>query len=330
MEEKKMENTDPSPSISRTKPSSLRWGILRQAFLRSRATQPDNHSQSGIEHISRKTAFGFNLISCQLIDDGHVPEAPSSSSKLSNLDSLRDTCMRYTLPLEGAPTLILIQRLENHVDFNDFEICKRFDIDNTGLVCRWPSEDVLAYFCLSCADKFRYKRILELGSGFGLAGLVIAAGTDALEVVISDGNPLVVDYIQRNINVNGGAFGDTQVKSMGLHWNEDQVSCNLDPFDIIVASDCTFFREFHEGLARTVKSLLKQSETSEAIFFSPKRGDSLDKFLQKIKEIGLRYSVAENYNGDVWKLHLKFLSGDCSWPNYEKDHCYPLLVRITF
>lgn len=57
----------------------------------------------------------------------------------------------------------------------------------------WPSEDILAYFCLSHTDMFRSKKVIELGSGYGLAGLVIAAVTDALEIVISDGNPRVVD-----------------------------------------------------------------------------------------------------------------------------------------
>lgn len=41
----------------------------------------------------------------------------------------------------------------------------------------------------------RGKRVIELGSGYGLAGLVIAMVTEASEVVISDGNPLVVDCI---------------------------------------------------------------------------------------------------------------------------------------
>lgn len=41
----------------------------------------------------------------------------------------------------------------------------------------------------------RSKRILELGSGYGLAGLAIAASTNASEVIISDGNPQVVDCI---------------------------------------------------------------------------------------------------------------------------------------
>ncbi|KAF8405391.1 hypothetical protein HHK36_010296 [Tetracentron sinense] len=148
------------------------------------------------------------------------------------------------------------------------------------------------------ADR-RSKRILELGSGYGLAGLVIAASTDALEVVISDGNPQVVDCIlrfdiQHNINANSGAFGDTKVKPMTLHWNQNEVSNISNTFDIIVASDCTFFKEFHEGLARIVKSSPKYSGASEAIFFSPKRGNSLDKFLEEIKRIGMHFRTIES------------------------------------
>lgn len=118
---------------------------------------------------------------------------------------------------------------------------------------------------------------------------------------------------------------------MILHWDKEQASEILNTFDIIVASDCTFFKQFHEGLARTVKSLLKHSATSQAIFLSPKRGDSLDKFLGIIKENGLRCELIENYDPTVWNLHKKYVAGvDRTWPNYDKEHCYPLLVRISY
>lgn len=42
---------------------------------------------------------------------------------------------------------------------------------------------------------------------------------------------------QRNIEANSGAFGDTVVKSMTLHWNQEHTSSVADTFDIIVASD---------------------------------------------------------------------------------------------
>ncbi|XXG86165.1 hypothetical protein AAC387_Pa11g1112 [Persea americana] len=307
--------------------ASLRWAILRRAFLTP--SNPDHSSLKEIHRISRKALRGFNLIPCHILN-GHEMEELGASLNIKELEGLKDAYLCYRLPVRRAPTLFLIQRVESHVHLNDFEICNRYDVDNTGLVCHWPSEDVLAYFCLTHAEMFRSKRILELGSGYGLAGLAIAAGTDAAEVVISDGNPQVVDYIQRNIQANAGVFGETKVKSMILHWKTEQSSNVLNTFDVIIASDCTFFKEFHEGLAHTVKSLLKHSETSEALFFAPRRGDSLDKFLEKIGETGLKFEVVEIYDCKVWKLHLKFLNGDdSSWPNYDKDHCYPILVRIS-
>lgn len=44
-------------------------------------------------------------------------------------------------------------------------------------------------------DFLRQKSVIELGSGYGLAGLAVAMTTEALEVIISDGNPQVVGCI---------------------------------------------------------------------------------------------------------------------------------------
>lgn len=301
-----------------TKPSSLRWAILRQALLRKTRESLDNQSPSAIKSISRKTHQGFNLIPGQGVED-HVNEE----------SNFRDVCMCYTLPVDGSPKIFVKQRVNNGADLSDFEVSDRYNVDNTGLVCQWPSEDVLSYFCLSHGDMFRSKRVIELGSGYGLAGLVIAATTEASEVVISDGNPVVVDYIQHSIKDNSTAFGNTKVKALTLHWDEEVTYNISNTFDVIVASDCTFFKEFHNALACTVKLLLKNDGRSEAVFFCPKRGDSLDKFLEKIEENGLHFSVTENYDSEVWKRHQGFMAGDDTWPSYDKHHCYPLMVRIT-
>ncbi|KAF3685197.1 putative zinc finger HIT domain-containing protein 1-like [Capsicum annuum] len=175
----------------------------------------------------------------------------------------------------------------------------------------------------------REKRIIELGSGYGLAGLIVAMTTEAREVFISDGNPQVVDYIQRNVNANSGSFGGTEVKPLMLHWGQEKDTDISNTFDVIIASDCTFFKEFHEALVQTIKSLLKEEGPSEAILLSPRRGDSLDKFLAEVKDSGLHFSTDEIYDAEVWRRHQRFIEGDDSWPNYEMDHCYPLLVRIT-
>lgn len=100
---------------------------------------------------------------------------------------------------------------------------------------------------------------------------------------------------------------------------------------ILIFDSCsTFFKDFHESLAHAVKCLLKRSEASQAIFLGPKRGNSLEKFLEKIKETGLNYELVENYDSRVWTIHQKLLADDTAWPNYDRDHFYPLLLRITF
>lgn len=311
---------EPDQPQSTPKPSSLRWQILRRALLR-RPSNSDNPSEKvSLDKVSRRTKSGFNLIPCHVVNDGN--EDPESLAR-------RDICFYYTLPLPNAPKLCLRQRWEDCVDLNDFEVCNQYDIDNTGLVCQWPSEDVLAYYSMSRLDFFRNKRVIELGSGYGLAGFVIAMVTEALEVVISDGNPQVVDYIQHNINSNSAALGSTKVKSMILHWDQHEVSDIYGTFDIIVASDCTFFKKFHKGLARTIRCLLKEHGPSEAILFSPKRGDSLDKFLVEVEASGLHFTITETYDAEIWRRHKNISNGDHSWPNYESDHCYPLLISIT-
>jgi 16S rRNA G527 N7-methylase RsmG len=59
----------------------------------------------------------------------------------------------------------------------------------------WPAEEILTYFCVLHPDLFQKKRVIELGAGYGLAGLAIAACTEASEVLLTDGNPQVVDCI---------------------------------------------------------------------------------------------------------------------------------------
>ncbi|XP_076896007.1 calmodulin-lysine N-methyltransferase-like [Bidens hawaiensis] len=317
--------TKSSSSSSSSSSSKLRWGILRRALISSSTHSDDDQSETSVKTISRKANRGFGLIPFQLVDNDRVKAEELVPASLSKA---REARVCYTLPNQSATKLYLYQRVDNCADLDDFRICNMYDIDNTGLVCSWPSEEILAYYCLLQLDLFRSKRVIELGSGYGLAGLVIAAVTEASEVVISDGNPQVVDYLQRNITANSSVFGSTKVKSMMLHWNHEELSNVSNTFDIIVASDCTFFKEFHTGLVQTVKCLLKEGH-SEAIFLGPKRGSSLDDFLMEVKENGLQFTVDEIYDQEIWRRHESFMKNNATWPNYEKDHCYPLLVRVT-
>ncbi|KAJ1547791.1 hypothetical protein HK096_011326 [Nowakowskiella sp. JEL0078] len=92
--------------------------------------------------------------------------------------------------------------------------------------------------------------VLELGAGMsGLAGLLISACGDPIQVVITDGNPQSIRNIERNININMSLFKNTKVEARQLLWGQentkemsqnrvDTVQINLENcFDFIIAAD---------------------------------------------------------------------------------------------
>ncbi|VAH88730.1 unnamed protein product [Triticum turgidum subsp. durum] len=192
--------------------------------------------------ISRKTSRSFNLFECHTVPISQLNKSQGDSlnGNENGVECQRDVYVCYKLPCGGSPELNVIYRRDDSLELNDIEASNRFNIDTTGLVfiglvvityclpieefsifcleCCWPSEEVLAFYCINHSDMFRFtlrasaiflrlfsfqihyrsKRVLELGAGYGLAGLVIAASVNAGEVVISDGNPQVVGCILLN------------------------------------------------------------------------------------------------------------------------------------
>ncbi|KAL4582764.1 hypothetical protein LXL04_007323 [Taraxacum kok-saghyz] len=171
------------------KASSLRWRILRRALIPSNSsTGLDEQSEKGIRSISRKA----NRVDKPKLEHKEVISTSSPKST--------EACVCYTLPNHSA-TELLLQRVDNSANLDDFKIYNTYDIDNTGLVLGHQKKSLL----------------IITYSGYGLAGLLIASVTDALEVVISDGNPQL-----RNINANLRHFKNTEVKPMMLHWNHER------------------------------------------------------------------------------------------------------------
>ncbi|MCD7471642.1 hypothetical protein HAX54_012227 [Datura stramonium] len=221
--------------------SSLRWRILKRAILGGPSSNSDYQSEVGIKGISREATRSFNLIPCHLMKD--FPEAILGSlSEENQLHGSQNAVFCYTLNVDNAPRLLLqlmlllyyslvrllCQRMDNLADLSDFEVCNNYDIDNTGLFCQWPSEEVLAYYCLSHADMFR-KQV-------GLPNRRLKV--EPFSVI--RGDIFITFRYTANINANSGGFGSTEVKPLMLHWGQDKETNISNKFDIIIASDWSF------------------------------------------------------------------------------------------
>jgi len=91
------------------------------------------------------------------------------------------------------------------------------EIDNTGNVRIWPSEEFLAVWCLMQKEKWRGKSVCEFGAGkSGLAGLTLSTLECAESVLITDGNEICEESLRENISLNSSTC-----KSKVLKWGEE-------------------------------------------------------------------------------------------------------------
>ncbi|CAM9353291.1 unnamed protein product, partial [Laminaria digitata] len=98
------------------------------------------------------------------------------------------------------------------------------------------------------------KRVLDLGTGTGIAGLA-AAQCGARKVIMTD-HPALGPLVQSNVERNEGVSGSRDITwvshaSLGPNsWSME--SLEDDPFDLVLASDCLYdpamFSAFRQAL----------------------------------------------------------------------------------
>ncbi|KAG8310084.1 calmodulin-lysine N-methyltransferase-like isoform X3 [Homalodisca vitripennis] len=193
--------------------------------------------------------------------------------------------------------------------------------NNTGNVCVWPSEEVLAYYALCNKEAFDGKTILELGGGMTcLAGLLIAKYTQASNVCLTDGNISSVANV-RNIMDENGFKDSSRISCAVLKWGNMGKSKTL--YDIVLAADCLFFDDGRSDLVTTMWASLV--ENGQALVTAPKRGTTLNKFKAEAEEVGFVCTILEYYNQQIWDRHLQLKAGNI---NYDEDIHYPILLHL--
>ena len=198
--------------------------------------------------------------------------------------------------------------------------------NNTGNVCVWPSEEVMAFYCLKHFEMFQGANVCELGGGMtSLSGLFLGSTRVPSKVLLTDGNQKSVDNIREIISANVCLAG-VNVSSQLILWDQSflsQPSVHDSTFDYILCADCLFFTEVHTQLVQVIFKLLRFH--GEALIFAPKRSGTLEQFC----DVASQYFDLETdtkYDDIIWYEHEKAvhkLDGI-----YKMDIHYPIMILL--
>ncbi len=141
-------------------------------------------------------------------------------------------------------------------------------------VTLWAAAIALAHEVAARADDFKDKRVLELGAGAGLPGIV-AASLEA-KVVQTDRNELTMALGRRNLMLNGVETIEQRVVDW-TNWNDDA------QYDWIIGSDILYGEEMHPHLRRIFESNL--ASEGRILLSDPFRSVSL-KLLEALEADG--------------------------------------------
>lgn len=289
--------SNPKTSLARQ-----RWQILRAALIKNASKpllcSPDSAS---VRRIST-----FNLF--------QVENTPSPN------DDDRNEWLLYKYPpLSVAVRIGLLPQ--------DFSLNDITGYNNTGNVCIWPSEELMAFYCLENISLFKGKSICEFGAGMtGLAGLMLATTGVTGRVVLTDGNEKSVQNLSSIISMNG--INPDLLASHQLDWDESKINTEYNhfiaQFDVIICADCFFFVDVQQDLLYLMHRFLKSN--GKAYLFAPERSGTFQKFLEKAKKY-FTVDVRFNYHQSITDKRKSF---EISEPTYDPNLHYPYCAVLEY
>jgi len=167
----------------------------------------------------------------------------------------------------------------------------------------WPAGEVLSrylsYRHSQDPDCLRNKRILELGSGTGLVGLVAALLENSADVVITDQDQLL-ELMQQNVDLNFPPLPDEagrNIKVAELDWGKEIPSTLDAASDVILAADCVYFEPAFPLLVDTLCRLAPVGEPREILFCWKKRRKADKRFFQMLHKHFMSTAVDDDRPG---------------------------------
>ncbi|CAH1258876.1 EEF2KMT [Branchiostoma lanceolatum] len=210
-----------------------------------------------------------------------------------------DTNYRHTTVSFGEKVKVLGRVIDGLKD--------DLNVQQTGFVV-WPAAMILSQHLVSHREQVRTGRVLEVGAGAGLPGLVAAAlSQDPSGVVMTDYVEEAVDLMDMNI---AETFGDDnkRPKAAIMDWDDDPsvLQEHHGTFDVIIGSDVVYWPELIEPLIRTVKALLSNKPTSRFLMLYSRRNPKVDVLLfRTAQKYGLNSTELSLEQNTVYHAVLK-------------------------
>jgi predicted nicotinamide N-methyase len=174
----------------------------------------------------------------------------------------------------------------------------------------WKSSFVLSSFLksknLQEFINIENKRILEIGAGAGICGLVCST-LNVKKIIITDRDPGCLQLIEKNIESNTVKINKNLIEVKSFDWtNHNQINEFKDKYDIIIGSDLLYSPFMIEPFVKALNAFILDHENIEILLSLPQRGgddSEYSNFLRLIKGIELfeikilpNFFVNENKN----------------------------------
>jgi len=175
----------------------------------------------------------------------------------------------------------------------------------------WNSAGPLAHWIVTNRELFYGKRVLEIGAGLGLCGIV--ASCFAQEVILSDMNWLVINNLSENIILNLQSDPANEkactvaldnadsLRAVFLDWNVlkdgdiESLDESLQPnsFDIVIASDVVCQREDAEGFTNAIVHFLSAAGFAYIVVPHPNNRFGVQFLPSALQDAGLSFELSE-------------------------------------
>jgi predicted nicotinamide N-methyase len=145
----------------------------------------------------------------------------------------------------------------------------------------WLSGICLSTWLVNNPNIFQGKRVLELGSGVGLCGIITSCLDNVIEVNMTDMFKALTDTMKYNVHHNQHLI-KTIPTIQRYNW---KVNREATPYDVIIASDCVYHntrKDFKQALLTNIKP------NGKIILVNPPDHSrpGIDEFLYEMSEVG--------------------------------------------